>query len=137
VFGQYNRQFAPTRTGADWLSRDPAEVDAYLRDPLCNFAITAQAWVDFLEGKAAAATTAAIARVPKTLPLFLIAGTSDAVGENRKGVERLLRSYTAAGLTRVSHRFYDGARHELVNETNREEVTGDVIAWIDGVLAGT
>jgi alpha-beta hydrolase superfamily lysophospholipase len=137
VFGQYNRQFAPTRTGADWLSRDPAEVDAYLRDPLCNFAITAQAWVDFLEGKAAAATTAAIARVPKALPLFVIAGTSDAVGENRKGVERLLRSYAAAGLTRVSHRFYDGARHELVNETNREEVTGDVIAWIDGVLAGT
>jgi len=136
VFGQYNRQFEPTRTGADWLSRDPAEVDAYLRDPLCNFAITAQAWMDFLDGKAAAATPAAIARVPKALPLFLIAGTRDPVGENGKGVERLLRSYAAAGLTRVSHRFYDGARHELVNETNREEVTRDVIAWIEGVLAG-
>src|SRR5262245_58498558 len=90
VFGQYNRQFAPTRTGADWLSRDPAEVDAYLRDPLCNFAITTQAWMDFLGGKAAAATPAAIARIPGALPLFFIAGTRDPVGENRKGVDRLL-----------------------------------------------
>lgn len=137
VFGQYNRQFEPTRTGADWLSRDPAEVDAYLRDPLCNFAITAQAWMDFLGGKAAAAAPAEIARIPKALALLLIAGTRDPVGENGKGVERLLRCYAAAGLTRFSHRFYKGARHELVNETNREDVTRDVIAWIDGVLAGT
>jgi alpha-beta hydrolase superfamily lysophospholipase len=137
VFGRYNRQFAPTRTGADWLSRDPAEVAAYVRDPLCNFAITAQAWMDFLDGKAAVAGPAEIARIPKALPLFLVAGTRDPVGENGKGVERLLRSYAAAGLTRVSHRLYDGARHELVNETNREEVTRDVIVWIDRVLAGT
>jgi alpha-beta hydrolase superfamily lysophospholipase len=135
VFGRYNRQFAPTRTDADWLSRDPAEVDVYLRDPRCNFAMTAQAWKDFLDGKAAAASPAEIARIPKALPLLLIAGTRDPVGENARGVERLLRAYEGAGLRRVAHRFYDGARHELVNETNREEVTRDVIAWIEGILA--
>ena len=66
----------------------------------------------------------------------MIAGTRDPVGEDGKGVERLLRAYAAAGLTHVTHRFYDGARHELVNETNRVEVTRDVIAWIDLIVAG-
>jgi alpha-beta hydrolase superfamily lysophospholipase len=137
VFGRYNRQFSPARTGADWLSRDPAEVDAYLRDPLCNFAITAQAWKDFLEGKARLGSTTQVARIPKALPILVIAGTRDPVGENRKGVERLLAAYAGAGLTRVAHRFYDDARHELVNETNREEVSRDVVVWIESLLAGT
>jgi alpha-beta hydrolase superfamily lysophospholipase len=58
----------------------------------------------------------------------------DPVGENAKGVERLLRAYAAANLACVTHRFYDGARHELVNETNRDEVTRDVVAWMDNVI---
>ena len=61
----------------------------------------------------------------------VIAGTRDPVGENSRGVERLLRVYQHAGLSRVTHRFYDGARHELVNETNRDEVTRNLIAWLD------
>ena len=136
VFGRYNRRFAPNRTGFDWLSRDPAEVDRYRDDPLCGFALTTQAWVDFLEGKSTLGSASQLQRVPKALPIHVIAGTRDPVGEDSKGVERLLRAYAAAGLTHVTHRFYDGARHELVNETNRVEVTRDVIAWIDLIVAG-
>jgi alpha-beta hydrolase superfamily lysophospholipase len=136
VFGRYNRRFAPNRTGFDWLSRDTAEVDKYREDPLCGFALTAQAWVDFLEGKAMLGSAAHLQHVPKALPVHVIAGTRDPVGDEAKGVERLLRAYASAGLTRVTHRFYDEARHELLNETNRDEVTADVIAWVDlAVLA--
>jgi alpha-beta hydrolase superfamily lysophospholipase len=134
VFGRYNRRFEPTRTAFDWLSRDAAEVDTYRNDPLCGFALTAQAWVDFLEGKSQLASAAHLRHVPKSLPILVIAGTRDPVGEEVKGVQRLLGAFAGAGLTRVSHRFYDGARHELLNETNRDEVTGDLIAWVDEVL---
>jgi alpha-beta hydrolase superfamily lysophospholipase len=136
VFGRYNRRFAPNRTQFDWLSRDPAEVDKYRDDPLCGFALTAQAWVDVLDGKATVASASQLQRIPKSLPIHVIAGTRDPVGEDARAVVRLLRSYASVGLARVTHRLYDGARHELVNETNRDEVSRGVIAWIDGIVAG-
>src|SRR3954466_9583990 len=136
VFGRYNRRFAPNRTAFDWLSRDPVEVDKYRDDPLCGFALTSQAWVDFLTGKASLGSASQLETVPKAFPIRVIAGTRDPVGDDAKGVERLLAACTSAGLTRVTHRFYDGARHELVNETNRNEVTRDVIAWIDQATTG-
>jgi alpha-beta hydrolase superfamily lysophospholipase len=134
VFERYNRRFAPNRTDVDWLSRDTAEVDKYRDDPLCGFALTSQAWVDFLDGKSTLGSASQLLRVPKGLPIHVIAGTRDPVGEDGTGVERLLRASAAAALTDVTHRFYEGARHELVNETNRDEVTRDVIAWIDRVV---
>jgi alpha-beta hydrolase superfamily lysophospholipase len=137
VFGRYNRRFAPNRTEFDWLSRDTAEVDKYREDPLCGFALTAQAWVDFLEGKAMLGSASHLQQVPKRLPVHVIAGTHDPVGEEVKGVERLLRAYASAGLAQVTHRFHDGARHELLNETNRDEVTRDLIVWVDQVLLAT
>ena len=74
-FWSVQRPVRPTRTEADWLSRDPAEVDAYIRNPLCNFAITAQTWEDFLGGKADLASAARVARIPKAVPILVIAGT--------------------------------------------------------------
>ncbi|BCS31926.1 hypothetical protein TBR22_A11290 [Luteitalea sp. TBR-22] len=133
VFGTYNRGISPVRTDMDWLSRDPAEVDAYIADPLCGFPLTTQAWVDFLEGKAVLGQDALLRGIPVGLPVHLIAGDRDPVGERGRGVRRLYDAYVGAGLTRVSLRLYPGARHELVNETNRDEVTADLIAWLDGV----
>jgi alpha-beta hydrolase superfamily lysophospholipase len=134
VFGDYNRRFRPARTNFDWLSRDAAEVDKYIADPLCGFSLTSQAWVEFLEGRTLLGTDAHLQRIPKTLPIHLIAGTHDPVGERSAGVQRLMSVWAKAGLTRVTHRFYADARHELVNEINRDEVTRDLIAWVDSVL---
>jgi alpha-beta hydrolase superfamily lysophospholipase len=133
VFDGYNRRFAPARTDFDWLSGDAAEVDKYIADPLCGFPLTSQAWVEFLDGRTLLGTDAHLQRIPKTLPIHLIAGTRDPVGEMSAGVQRLISVWTRAGFTRVTHRFYPGARHELVNEVNRDEVTRDLIAWIDSV----
>jgi alpha-beta hydrolase superfamily lysophospholipase len=134
VMGTYNRQSAPTRTPSDWLSRDPAEVDRFEADPLCGTSLSAQSWVDFLAGKTRLGTREHLQRIPKRLPIFLIAGTHDPVGENSHGVRRLLATYEAAGLERVSLKLYEGARHELVNETVRDAVTADVIAWLDDTI---
>jgi alpha-beta hydrolase superfamily lysophospholipase len=134
TFAAYNKQFAPARTPFDWLSRDPAEVDKYVADPLCGFAATVQLWIDLLDGWAAASTLAHHSRIPKTLPIYVIAGSRDPVGGNTKQLEPMLAAYRSAGFQNVQHRFYPDARHELFNETNREEVTQDLLAWLDGVV---
>jgi alpha-beta hydrolase superfamily lysophospholipase len=136
AFGAFNKAFAPTRTPADWLSRDPAEVDKYVADPLCGFTATTQAWVDLLDALKEIAKPERQALVPKALPIHIISGSADPVSGGTKRLQQLLAAYRAAGLERVTHRFYEGARHELFNETNREEVTQDVIRWLDQVVGG-
>jgi len=131
IFGTFNRQFEPVRTAADWLSRDSAEVDKHLTDPLCRFRPALQFWIDLLDGLDETTKPARQACIPKQLPIYVIAGTRDPVGVNTKGVEQLLRAYYAAGLLRVTYRFYPEARHELFNETNRDEVTRELLAWLD------
>jgi alpha-beta hydrolase superfamily lysophospholipase len=128
VMGTYNRRVTPNRTKCDWLSRDEGEVDAYAADPLCGFTLTSQSWLDFLTAKAMLGDALHLQRIPRALPVHVIAGTRDPVGEEGRGVRRLIRVYNAAGLVRVTWRFYEGGRHELVNETNRDEVTRDLIA---------
>jgi alpha-beta hydrolase superfamily lysophospholipase len=133
-FGAFNKAFEPARTPFDWLSRDQAEVDTYIADPLCGGSSTIQLWLDLLGGLNLIARPALQARIPKDLPIHLIAGSLDPVTGNTKGLEKLIGAYRAAGLTRVSHRFYAGARHELFNEINRDEVTADLLGWLDAVV---
>jgi alpha-beta hydrolase superfamily lysophospholipase len=134
-FSAFNKQFAPARTPFDWLSRDTAEVDKYAADPLCGFPASVQLWIDLLDALGAVTSAARQARIPKRLPIYVIVGSNDPVGANTKSVQQLLDAYRSAGLERVAHRFYDGARHELFNETNRDDVTRDLIQWMDGVVA--
>ena len=125
----FNRRFEPRRTDFDWLSRDEEEVRKYVDDPLCGFPLSSQSWFDLLHGKADLGSDAHLDRIPRTLPIHVIAGTHDPVGDDAKGVERLLKIYRKKGLT-VSSQFYGEARHELVNELNRDAVTTDLIDWL-------
>ena len=135
AFGPMNSAFEPVRTPFDWLSRDPAEVDKYAADPLCgNFRASVQLWIDLLDGWAHLSKPNSIARIPKRLPIRIIAGARDPVSRNTKDVQKLIAAYRKAGLERVTHRFYPEARHELFNEIDRDEVTRDLIAWLDGVI---
>jgi alpha-beta hydrolase superfamily lysophospholipase len=133
-FGSYNDAFKPNRTDFDWLSRDPAEVDKYAADPLCGFDTTVQGWIDLLGGLLHIRSSERQRRLPKDLPIYLLSGTADPVGDMGKGPTRLSRQYLAAGLTRVKLNLYASARHELFNETNRDQVTDELIAWLDGAL---
>jgi alpha-beta hydrolase superfamily lysophospholipase len=130
-FDEFNKAFRPNRTAFDWLSRDDAEVDAYIADPLCGFTVTTQLWVDLLDGLGHISSPAAQARIPRDLPVYVFCGTEDPVGEKTRSVQQLLDAYGRAGLGDVTHKFYPGARHETLNETNRDEVTRDLIAWLD------
>lgn len=133
-FGSYNDAFKPNRTEFDWLSRDPAEVDKYVADSLCGFDTTVQGWIDLFGGLLHIRDSERQRRLPKDLPIYLLSGTADPVGEMGKGPTRLSQQYLAAGLTRVKLNLYASARHELFNETNRDQVTDELIAWLDGAL---
>lgn len=132
-FEAFNKPFGPAaRTAFDWLSRDPAEVDKYVADPLAGFVVSTQLWVDVLDAVAAISRPEAQARIPKGLSVFAITGSEDPVSERTKSLQQLIGAYRRAGLTDVTHKFYAGGRHEMLNETNRDEVERDMIAWLDG-----
>lgn len=117
------------RTGFEWLSRDADEVDKYVADPLCGWAAPSPAGIVSL---ARAADPEALSAIPKDLPILLISGRDDPVGgAGGEGVEAVAQRYRDAGLTDVEVHLYPEARHELLNETNRDEVTADVLAFLD------
>lgn len=131
MFGEFNKPFRPARTPFDWLSRDPAAVDAYIADPLCGFDYTTQLVIDLLDGLPPLLAPATLARIPKTLPIYIVSGARDPVGGNLQG---LIDAYRGAGL-KPTVRLYPDARHEMLNELDRETVKAELIGWIDGVLA--
>jgi len=134
TFDAFNKKFKPVRTPCDWLSRDSAEVDKYVNDPLCGFECTTQLWYDVLSGLAEICTPKNVARMPKTLPIYVIAGERDPVNNDLSGIRKLRAALDQAGQESITERVYSGARHELFNETNREEVTHELIAWLDSQL---
>jgi len=136
-FGAFNKRFAPARTEFDWLSRDPAEVDKYIADPICGFRCSVQLWIDLLAGWTAASSPKSLGRIPKELPIYVLSGGNDPVGANCRQVEAMLRAFAAAGLRWCEHKFYPEARHEIFNETNRDEVTRDLLAWLDRAILGS
>ena len=130
-FGAYNKPFAPARTEFDWLTRDEKEVDAYVADPYCGFPFSTQLAIDVLDALPSLSSPQSLARIRKDLPIYVFSGERDPVGANIQG---LIDALKGAGFTRLTTRIYPGARHETLNETNREEVTRDLIDWLDTVV---
>lgn len=118
TFGKYNRAFRPNRTSHDWLSRDQAQVDEYLADPYCGFGCTTQLWSDLIDGLLSIDPTV----WRKDLPVHILSGTADPVGEQGVGIGKHIAALKAAGVNLASVKLYEGGRHELVNETNAREV---------------
>ena len=133
----FNAAFQPARTDYDWLSRDETTVDAYVADPYCGFGIDpASARLMFL-GARRVADPAQVAAMTPGLPLYIAVGEADPVNGGLALLTPLTDRYAAAGLTDVTVRTYPGARHEVLNETNRDQIIGELISWIDRVLADT
>lgn len=130
-FKDFNRRFKPNRTAFDWLSRDDREVDQYINDPLCGFRCSTALWIDLLNACATLAAPERLKLIPKNLPVLLIAGNADPVSQGENGPHVLERNYRQANLQDVSVRIYEGARHELINETCREQVTQDLLEWLN------
>jgi alpha-beta hydrolase superfamily lysophospholipase len=130
----FNAPFEPGRTGFEWLSRDEAQVDAYVADPLCGFGYDVEGMKAVFDGARAAADPARLAAIRSDLPVYIAVGDADPVNGQLALVHALVGRYQAAGLTDVELHAYPGARHEILNETNRDEVEADLVAWLDRVV---
>jgi alpha-beta hydrolase superfamily lysophospholipase len=138
ALGAFNAPFEPARTPFDWLTRDADEVDAYVADPLCgdDFPPTYRYGAGMFELVTRVATPEGVAGLPDGLPVLLLAGQRDPVGGvDAAQVTALADLLRARGLP-VELRVYPDARHEVFNETNRDEVTADLLAWLGARLAG-
>lgn len=128
LLGLFNARFQPTRTPADWLSRDEAQVDAYIAHPWCGFEIDAANMA--LLAEVAAQRLSKPVTVPTDLPLYIMVGDRDPLNDALRLSDLLIERYHRAGLTDITYRTYPGARHEILNEINRDEVEADLIAWL-------
>ncbi len=130
-FQTANKPFAPNRTGFDWLSRDEKEVDLYVADPCCGFLFTGAGYLAFFQGLEELQDLPALEKIPPDLPVLMISGEKDPIGQMGKGVRKVAGQLLKAGIRDLTVRLYAGARHELFHETNREEVFRDLTAWVD------
>lgn len=130
TFEDWNRKFAPNRTDFDWLSRDVAEVDRYVADPLCGFPCSVGLWLDVLTMIRAASSDRALPAIRKDMPLHLLGGASDPSSLNGKAMERLATRLRKAGGSDVTFRLVLQTRHETLNEINRDEETAGIIEWL-------
>lgn len=136
-YGTLNNSVANAKTDYDFVSRDPEQVQAYIDDPLCGTTITTEYGYELMKGITFIVSDRCFTTVPKSLPLLIFAGekcpvagpTGDAA-EIRAAADR----YRAGGVREVTLKIYPGARHETLNEINRDEVFADVADWIESHL---
>lgn len=133
AFGNFNKPFEPARTPMDWLSRDENEVDKYVADELCGGPYTCGLWLDLFAGLRSIASEATLQRIPADLPILITGGSEDPVGGDA-GMGKLAFRYAQTGHTRLKVKIYPEGRHEMLNETNRDDVTADFLDWINGCV---
>jgi len=125
-----NAAFAPERTPYDWLSRDAAEVDKYIADPFCGIRFTPDSQASFMTLRERRLDPEALAKVKRGLPVYIFVGDADPINAGLTRLTPLVDAYQAAGLA-VTLKVYPGGRHEMLNETNRDEVVADLRAWLE------
>ncbi|MGZ4758083.1 MAG: alpha/beta fold hydrolase, partial [Acidimicrobiales bacterium] len=130
-----NAGFEPARTPFDWLSRDEAEVDLYVDDPLCGFGIDAAATTTMIVAAPRLGDPDALAAIRSDLPLYLVAGSADPLNFELALLELLEQRYRDAGLVDITTDYHQDARHEVFNEINRDEITANLLTWLARISA--
>jgi len=130
----FNSSFEPARTPFDWLSSDPNAVDAFMNDPLCFPELQPAAFASLLAAAPELANPHRLKSVREDLPIYLFSGSDDPVGEQLDGLQLLIYRYEKAGLYDISHDFYQGGRHNMLNEIDRDEVRRRLLGWIASML---
>lgn len=131
AFGSYCKKIDNPRTPFDWLSTNEDNVDRYIADPLCGFVAKCSMYRDMMGGLKFLTKQSNIDKMNKDAPIYFMSGAEDPVGDYGAGVEKAYRAFCDAGLHDVTMKLYPGGRHEMLNETNREEVMQDILAWLD------
>lgn len=130
AFGNYNKKIANAKTPFDWLCRDEKIVDAYMKDKWCGFTFTVNGFKTLFRLLDRLNQKDNLAKMPKDLPVYFIAGDMDPVGNYGEGVKKAYEDFCQAGMEKVTIKLYPGGRHELLNEMNKIQVYGEIYTWI-------
>ena len=130
----FNRAFRPVKTESDWLTRDDSIVRQYVEDPHCGFICSSGFFKEFLGGIQQVGKMKRIRRIPNQLPVLLISGQKDPVGKSGSGVARVYHQFRKAGLNRIQMKLFKDARHEILNEINRDHVYRFLLQWLDKIF---
>lgn len=130
-FNQFNKKFKPNRTKVDWISSDENQVDLFEADPLRIEDFSLSVFLDILKGSKKINKAPTFKNTPKSLPIYIFSGDKDPVGEMGKGVKRVAINYKKAGITDLTLKLYEGGRHEMLNEVNKNEVEKDLLNWLN------
>lgn len=133
-FGLYNKKIKPVQTKNDWLSRDKKVVERYNKDPYCTFLFTLNGFDTIFTTLSYIQKKENMYRIPTELPIFMLAGTGDPVGDYGKGVKKIYSEYKKIGLKRVTIKLYQEYRHELLNEIGYEVVQRDLLNWLESQI---
>ena len=131
AFGNINKAFEPVKTSKDWLSRDINVAEKYLADPKCGFLFTLNGYRTLFRSMYLAQDMQLLQKMDEDLPILFISGEMDPVGDFGKGVKKAVNAFSASGMQDVECILYPEARHELINEQNKEEVFQDVLEWLE------
>ncbi|MBQ4645505.1 MAG: alpha/beta hydrolase, partial [Clostridia bacterium] len=130
AFGAYNRK-TKKRTECDWVSRDEAEVDKFIADDLCGYQYTVSGMKALFMTLKQVSSRRWYNTIPLSMPIYLLSGSMDPVGDYGKGVKEVYKKLKKTGHKNVTMKIYEDARHEIFNEINRDEVHLDIITWLD------
>lgn len=133
AFGSYNKKFKDEKDEKSWLTRDKEVRERYVADKYCSFKFTARAFYDLFDLLGSVSDKDWAKNLPSELPILLMSGDADPVGNYGKGVEKVYKRMEKAGAN-VTMRLYHGARHELLNETSRREIISHTLDWILDVI---
>ncbi|MGD0709840.1 MAG: alpha/beta hydrolase [Bacteroidales bacterium] len=133
-FGKYNSSFKPNRTKFDWLSRDDTQVDNYVNDSFCGFVCTTSFYSDLFGGILKIQKKSFLRLTPKNIPVLIVSGENDPVGNFTKGVNKVYNIYKNQGIRDINAVFYKDSRHEILNEINKDEVYTFLLSWIHNYI---
>lgn len=129
--GSFNKSFKPNRTSSDWINRDPREVDKYLSDPYIKFRPTVNMYLGIFYMSHLATQEKWIQAMPHDLPILVVSGGQDPVGEFGKGVGKFNQLLQDNGFSKVTFKLFKDDRHEVLNEYNKDEVMQYLLDWIE------
>ena len=130
TFEMYNKQFAPNQTDYDWLCASKEGVESYIADPLRGEDMSAGLFREMLNGMIYSGSVKNQKKMDKNIPVLLISGAEDPVGENGKGVQATYRSFKKVGMKDVSVKLYPGLRHDIFIEDEKEKVFEYIFHWL-------
>lgn len=134
--GKNNSRIDNIVNGNEWLSRDNTVSDMYTEDKLCDFLPGAVMYRELFKGIKYAQNRKNLAKIDADIPVLMISGECDPVGDYGKGARKVKKLLEKAGVKNIKSKFYPGGRHEMLNEINKEEVYEEILGWIAGIISG-